>query len=565
MNKSEITTDKIFLKSIFSNLWFRIPEYQRPYVWTSEEVTELLSDISFAMNEKADKEYFLGSFVFQTKKTKSVEFSHDENDLLDGQQRLTTLTLLFAVIRDIVSDDEAKKVCQNCIFQKGNQYMKIPERTRLEFAIREDVQDFINEYIKLNDGTSKIISNYDLLLKTTENESVKNMIKAVKVIHDFLISKKNEPAKLLTFMLNNVLMIFVSTEDLDDAFRLFTILNDRGIPLRNSDILKSINLGHLTTQGEKKKYAEIWEEAESNLGENFDRFLNHVRTLILKEKARSNLLQEYQEKIYHKKRLLEGKETFLLIEKYLNIHEKLLNGSNHHITNDFKFDNLIKVMNMGLPSNDWVPALLGYYDKFQYQEIYEFLVKLDIKFSADWIAQYSPTTRFENVCAILKEIDSANTPKELFASKYFDIDQASFKRNLEWNIYGRKYAKYILLKLDYYFQNHDQKMNAESISIEHILPQNPKVDSQWVTDFSFTERADLTDTLGNLVLITLSKNSSQSRLDYSDKKEKYFSKRIDVSSNSLRVLNKYNEWKVAQLQENHMFVLGKIYEGYEVK
>lgn len=562
MGNSEISTDKIFVKSIFSNLWFRIPEYQRPYVWTSEEVTELLGDISFAMSEKPGKEYFLGSFVFQARKSGKEEISHDENDLLDGQQRLTTLTLLFAVIRDLVQDPEAKSVCQECIFQKGNIYKKIPERTRLEFAIREDVQDFINTYIKENNGTIKLLSDKDRLLKNTDDESVKNMANAVKVIGQYLSEKKTDPEKLLTFVLNNVLMIYVSTEDMEDAFRLFTILNDRGIPLRNSDILKSINLGQLEDPVDKKKYAKMWEEAEGNLGDNFDRFLNHIRTLILKEKARANLLQEYQEKIYHKQLLSEGKETFQFIEKYLDIHERLLNGMNHHITNDFRFDNLIKVMNLGLPSNDWVPALLSFHQKFKYENIYEFLIKLDNKFSADWIAQYSPTTRFENVCAILKAIETSNSTNELLESKHFDIDKAGFKRTLEWSIYGRKFAKYVLLKLDYYFHNHHQKMNAESISIEHILPQNPSESSQWISDFSPKERAELTDLVGNLVLITLSKNASQSRLDYKEKKEKYFIKRIDVSANSLRVLQKYNEWTPSTLKENHQNVLKLIYEGY---
>jgi uncharacterized protein with ParB-like and HNH nuclease domain len=59
----------------------------------------------------------------------------------------------------------------------------------------------------------------------------------------------------------------VATQDLDDAFRLFTILNDRGVPLRNSDILKSLNLGALEKDSDKTKYAKLWEEAESELGD----------------------------------------------------------------------------------------------------------------------------------------------------------------------------------------------------------------------------------------------------------------------------------------------------------
>ena len=59
----EIKSEKILVKEIFANLWFRIPEYQRPYIWGRDEIDDLLDDLSFAHDEKPDQEYFLGSFV----------------------------------------------------------------------------------------------------------------------------------------------------------------------------------------------------------------------------------------------------------------------------------------------------------------------------------------------------------------------------------------------------------------------------------------------------------------------------------------------------------------------
>lgn len=111
--KNEIKSEKILVGKIFSEMWFRIPEYQRPYVWGNDQVSELLDDVCYAMLEKPDSEYFLGSFVFQSQKTRSgdgVEFS--ENDLLDGQQRMTTLFLLFAVLRDRLGNEKAMKSFQ---------------------------------------------------------------------------------------------------------------------------------------------------------------------------------------------------------------------------------------------------------------------------------------------------------------------------------------------------------------------------------------------------------------------------------------------------------------------
>ena len=236
------------------------------------------------------------------------------------------------------------------------------------------------------------------------------MTAAVIEIRQFFRDNPNaKPEDLLQFLLNKVLLIYVSTEDLEDAFRLFTILNNRGIPLRNSDILKSMNLGAVDKPEEKTKYAKMWEEAEGELGDDFDRFLNHVRTILVKDKARLSLLQEFEDKVYEPKErdkatgkkkpvlLRKGRHTFVLIERYLGHYRTLLGGENYEETGGFQFDNLVKVMLAGLPATDWVPPLLRYFDRFKYARLVEFLSRLDNKFSADWIGQYSPTDRIEGL------------------------------------------------------------------------------------------------------------------------------------------------------------------------
>jgi hypothetical protein len=374
-----------------------------------------------------------------------------------------------------------------------------------------------------------------------------------------------------------VLMIYVASEDLEDAFRLFMILNDRGIPLRNSDILKSMNLGALELDTEKIKYAKLWEEAEGELGDDFDRFLNHVRTILVKERPRLSLLREFEDKIYDPKEkdkatgqqkpvlLKKGKETFALIEKYLNHYKTMLGGQNYDDIGNFKFDNLIKTMWVGLPATDWMPPLLRYFDRFGYTRLMDFMHKLDNKFSADWIGQKTPTDRIEAMNDVIKVIDLAISGDEVLNSTCFDFDQDAFLRVLDGPVYGRRFTKYLMLKLDYYYQNHDQKMHFETLSVEHILPQNPADDSRWVMDFSSAEREEGTHKLGNLVLITCGKNTAQGRKDFADKVRSYFLKNIDTCPNSLRVLNNYHQWTPTELQNNHETVIQKIREYYGVQ
>lgn len=576
--KGVIKSQKILVKDIFARMWFRIPEYQRPFIWGTDEVSELLDDLEFAMIEKHDFDYFLGSFVFQSRiaaPEKGQEF--DENDLLDGQQRMTTLLLLFAAIRDLSENAEAKETCQKCIYQQANTFLNIPERTRLFFAIREDTQKFIEDNIIREYGTTEIEKN---IIKINKNEdiSIRNMANAILVMRNFFHNHPNtSPEKLLHFLLNNVLMIYVSTEDLEDAFRLFTILNDRGIPLRNSDILKSMNLGALNKSDEKTKYAKMWEEAENELGDDFDRFLNHIRTILVKDKPRLNLLKEFEDKIYNPKErekstgapkpvlLHKGQETFELIERYLSHYHKLLDGKSYSELNNFEFDNLLKVMLTGLPATDWMPPLMRYFDRFQYDGILDFLKRLDNKFSADWINQYSPTDRIEAMNRIIRIIDDAKDVQEVLSSKSFEIDNDALIRYISGQVYGRRFARYLLLKLDYIYTNQAQRMNFEMPSVEHILPQNPAADSQWLTDFDESQRDEWTDKLGNLVLITGRKNSTLGRLNYSEKKKRYFERNIDTCPNSLRVLSNYEIWTPNELKENHEIALNKIKEHYGMK
>jgi hypothetical protein len=585
-NEHEIKSEKILVKEIFSNYWFCIPEYQRPYVWGSDEIDELLDDLTFAHSEKPEQEYFLGSFVYQSKKAGSTpgqEFN--ENDLLDGQQRMTTLLMLFACIRDMSSDQEVKEVCSEVVYQKGSSIKRIPERTRIVFAIREAAQEFIDQFVKPAGGTDDV-DGLAKAARDAEDRSIRNMASAILRMLSYLSQPERGLSldSFLGFLLNQVLLIYVATENLEDAFRLFTILNNRGVPLRNSDILKSQNLGALTNQKEKEKYARLWEETEGELGEDFDRFLNHIRTILLKDKARLNLLDEFEHKIYHPKEkdkstgelkpklLTKGKETFELVERYLKHYDQLLGGKNYDETGgSFEFDNLVNVMQVGLPSTDWLPPLMRYFDRFGYERLQEFLVLLDNQLSYDWILQYTPTDRIDRMNNLIRQIEAANSVAEVFPGSGpgsdaggFTIDVENFKAAIDPAVYGRRHTRYLLLKLDYLFADHSNRMSLETLSVEHVLPQNPEPDSRWCKDYSEEQRQLWTHRLGNLVLISTRKNTSQGNLDYADKKTRYFDKRISTCPNSLRVL-KNEKWTPVELEANHNTVLKKLCDHYQIK
>lgn len=573
--RNEIKTDKIYIKDIFEQ-WYRIPEYQRPYVWEKDEVLDLLDDISYAAVNTPNNDYFLGSFVYQHKKAGGDQ-EFVENDLLDGQQRITTIFLLFAVVRDIETNKKRKENCQKYIYQEEDKDTNTPERIRLLYKIRPEVEKFIDEYVKTENSIIENWEDINRIANEGKDVSIKNMANAIVNIKNFF-EEKNNIDKVFPYLLQYVLMIYVYSEQLEDAFRLFTILNDRGVKLRNSDILKAQNLQHVP-DAERIKYGIKWEELESELGDDFDRFLSFIRTIVVKEKARLNLLQEFEDKIYNPKEkdkstgiikpalLKKGKETFDLIEKYYKHYDQLFENDNHNFTNGFEFNNLLVVMKTTLPSTDWIPPLLSYFNKFNSNQIYDFLLLLDKKFSGDWVGQLTPTERIENMNSILKGIEAHKTPDELFKTNLFDFDKTDFLKNIEGKVYGRQFAKSILLKLDFLLNdNKTTKWSAFSqITIEHILPQTPADSSQWKKDFTDIERADLTNKIGNLILLGRGKNASQGRLDYSEKHKKYFANNINTFPNSLRVFNKYQTvWTKTELEENQTNVITTLKSYYSI-
>ncbi|WP_236175984.1 DUF262 domain-containing protein [Pseudomonas pseudonitroreducens] len=405
--KGQIDSAKIVIGEVFSRLWFRIPDYQRAYVWGKDEISELIDDVNYASEHNPDGQYFLGSMVLRkaTRTTDGVSF--EEYELLDGQQRLTTLMLMLACIRDRVTDDQLKDACRGMLFQEENKWQRVPGRNRIVYDIRDNVGSFIERYIKADNGSRST----DLPgIAASKNLSLANMAAGMKTIHASFDDSSRFPtegdfARFVGYLLNNALFIYVATEDLDDAFRLFTILNDRGIPLSNSDILKAKNLGAVTKESERSKWAEYWEEVEGEMGrDEFDRFLSLVRTIYVKDKAREGLLKEFDERVYGAKPplLALGSESFEAVKAYKDAFDEAiqLDGLPASLGNSYR--NRINVMRRGLPATDWIPPVLAWYRKFKAEKLLDLIERIDNKFSADWIVQLTPTQRISNMNEVLK-------------------------------------------------------------------------------------------------------------------------------------------------------------------
>lgn len=573
----QITSNKITIRECFDrDMWYKIPDYQRPYVWGEDQITLLLDDVLYATSNTPDTEYFLGSLVLHSKTVNKNGSSYIENSVLDGQQRLITLYLMYAVIRDTTKDNDSETVCKGAIYQKGNEINGTPERLRIEFEIRDDVENFIDKFIKREKGTLRK-EELTELSKKSKNISIKNMATAILILHKWFGENDEKITRLLRYFQQKVILIYVASAELEDAFRLFTVLNDRGIKLRSSDILKAQNLKEVSDTKKQKEYAKFWEELEGELEEDFDLFLSHIRTILVKEKARYDLLKEFEDNIYKKHLLEKGKETFELLKSYKEHYDTIFSGNNYDLNKNWAFDNLISVLEDTSLSDIWVPPLLMYLKVFGKNNINDFLIKLDNKFSADWIARETPTVRFQAMAKIIEEIERCNNDSSLPTknekiNSLLKSDSFKFKFNdfiyqiKSSDIYGKGFARYLLRKIDYLLNkpSYTERRNSyKNMSIEHILPQNPKENSQWLKDFTNEQREEWVNKLGNLVLISRIKNASQGRLDFMDKKSKYFDKNIETFPNSLKVMQENEKWNISTLEKNHKRLIKLLEEHYQ--
>jgi len=566
--KGQIDSEKVVIREVFSDFWFSIPAYQRPYVWGKDEITELIDDVNYASEHNPEGQYFLGSMVLRKVATATDGVSFEEYELLDGQQRLTTLYLLLASIRDRVNDEKLKAVCRKMLYQEENKWENIPGRNRIVYKIRDNVDKFIERFVKLDGGTQ----SPDLEESEKSNIlSLANMAQGLRTIRECFDDQERFAdeavlARFVKYLLNNALFIYVATEDLDDAFRLFTILNDRGIPLSNSDILKARNLGALNNLKESDKWAEYWEEVEGELGrDEFDRFLSLVRTIYVKDKARESLLKEFDERIYGAKPplLTLGEVTFEAVKEYkIAYDEAILFNSSFSASLGREYSNHISVMRRGLPSTDWIPSVLAWYRKFKVKGLIDLVKRLDNKFSADWILQLTPTQRIQNMNEVLKIIEQAKTPDDVLAAPVFAYDCDQLIALLDGPIYGRRFAKYVLLRLERLYFSHSSALNLpDELSVEHILPQNPAAKSSWYKDFKPEQLELWLHRLGNLLLLSPRKNTSLGNLDFVEKKERYFKDRVETLPNSVRVLN-LPCFDLPTLEARHRELLERLRDSY---
>jgi hypothetical protein len=328
---------------------------------------------------------------------------------------------------------------------------------------------------------------------------------------------------LARFILTRCYLVVVSTPDLDSAYRIFSVLNDRGLELSHADILKAEVIG-ATPEPARSTYAKKWEDIEEELGlEAFQNLFGHIRMIFRKAKAQGTLLEEFRAHVKPK----EGPTGFIdetlrpFARAYGEITGACYEGNSRVDEVNAVAENLLLIDN-----NDWIPPAIKFVTLYRGQPdlLLRYLQELERLAAAMMIIRTNFNWRMERYGRLLRALEAG---KDLFDEdsplRLTPEERAKAIEILNGDIYNTRIRVPILLRLDKELSDEGVVYSHHVTTVEHVLPQNPPEDSVWLQSFPHEEeRAHLTHQLGNLALLSRRKNSQAQNLDFDRKKREYF-------------------------------------------
>lgn len=561
---NKITGKEYPLSKIFSKEFdFHIPVYQRPYAWSEEETGTLFNDLYDFYSTEKDDNYFLGSIVLIKKD------DIPKADVIDGQQRLTTLTILIAVISSYLTG-KIRTDCNNYLCEPGNELEGLTPLPRLH--LREKDQDFFNKYIQ-NVNLDDLIN---LDSESLKNESQRH----IKLNCELLIRKmdetfcKDEKAikEFCTFLITRCFLVAVYTQSQNSAFRVFSVMNSRGLNLLPIDIIKSDIIGKISSS-QQQKYTDKWEELEiQTTRSGFNDVFTHTRMIYAKSKAKKSLLDEFNEYVVTKVNPTELIDDIL--EPYSEAYTILVNKKYVAERNAEEVNKYLFWLNK-IDNSDWMPSAIRFMAEYKSDANYIlwFIRKLERLAAYLHITGKDINRRIDRYKRLLEEMEE-NTEhcleNPLSSIELSNEEKREFMMALDGEIYKLtgKRRNYVILRLNDFVSDGATRYDFEPnvLTIEHVLPQEVIQGSRWEKWWpKVDERQIWLNRIANLVPLTRKKNSSASNFEFDRKKEIYFKGKNGTTSYPLttQVLTE-KEWTPSVIKKRQENLLDVFKENWEL-
>ncbi|MGK7942666.1 MAG: DUF262 domain-containing protein [Crocosphaera sp.] len=558
MTDANIMDSKVhFIEDIFSERYsFIIPHYQRPYAWTEKETERLLDDLIYSMGDEGTAlsdvdSYFLGIIIL-------VKNQNSEHEILDGQQRLATLTILLGVLRELLLDQ--KTFFNQLIYQENSTYINGSPRPRL--ALRNNDQKFFEKYLENSEYIRS--QNIDKEQLPPQEQRIINNGEILRTKIEEKLDTPTKKQRLVDFLLERCYVLVACTTNLNSAYRIFSCLNDRGLPLSIPDILKADLIGKFSgkqyeslqpKEALENHYSQRWEKFEEQLGrEDFETLFRYLAIFDMKPEERKKDSKEVTKKVLEilKTKRLEDFRNYAkqkdkperFIDNYLapfvDAFDRIKKPHLSLKTDDLELRKLFCWLN-NVNHPEWRIPGIFYLRKYHNHpdKILKFFQKLERLAVSLMILEIGEEERVKRYIKILDQIrtfkitDDFNTQKlELTVHQN---EQNKIIKFLENKNIGRSKKKeallYILLRLDNFGSDRQGIEDRwKDATVEHVLPQRPHPKSQWYQWFSSQEeRSQYIHLLGNLILLSKKQNNRAKNYDFDKKKEIYLNPRPNFS------------------------------------
>ncbi|MHC5824247.1 MAG: DUF262 domain-containing protein, partial [Nostoc sp.] len=377
----------------------------------------------------------------------------------------------------------------------------------------------------------------------------------------------NQLLRLTQFIIKRCFLVIVSTPDIDSAYRIFSVINNRGMDLSHADILKAEIIGKIPLE-QQDKYSAKWEELEEKLGRDiFKSLFSHIRMINVKSKPRESILKEFMNNIkpIHAPQQLIDKTLLPFGEAFYDIN-------NLAYQSDFlaeKVNQFFRWLQM-IDNSDWIPPAILYLS-LNYSNP-EFLVRfftdLDRLASCLMIQRTNINERIERYSKLLYAIEVGEDLYAPHSPLQLKMEEQEYVlKTLNDDLYSiRKIRLYVLIRLDAALAEGKASYHFSNITVEHVLPQNPISNSMWQNWFPTQEERDkYVNCIGNLVLLSSYKNSQAQNYDFDFKKQKYFTTKTGVANFALttQVLMEH-EWTPEVINKRQKQLINKLKEVWRL-
>jgi hypothetical protein len=550
--QSYFASRALSLEQMFSDpLLFDSPVYQRPFAWTIEEAAQLLDDMlsTFESGGGAGAanttDYFIGAILLDDP-AQSPMVGDDWPwagkvrvfNIVDGQQRLVTLTVLFCVLRDLIAARAPATAfaLSKCVRADDPRSVMSGERHRVRLRGRE------------NDNLAHNVQRRGACSEQPVFEAVSAAeLRLLEVRQHFIsVLEDRDPfdlAGFAKFLLEKCTVVAIATRNIDRAHRMFTVLNNTGKDLARSDILKAELLGTIA-RGEEDHYADFWDEASALLGDHFEVLFSHIRTV--QGKSGGAIIAAVRQVIAE----AGGAAPFIdnVMRPAAHILDQIMRC---------RYDGDVHAEDIGralrhlswLQGSEWVPVLMAWWLKHGADSaaLFDFLKLLDAHCYGTRLLGLGVDKRAQRLAPVLASIRAGDGLEQVGQALSFSKDdhRAITKNLRELHLRSQSTCKLVLLRINNHLSPGQMHLEPADWTVEHVLPLKPALNSLWRSWYpEAEERQRCAGSLGNFTLVTRAQNEKARNLDLALKLPIYFAPSVHAAPHLLDHFRGRLDWRV---------------------